>query len=341
MTYLLVTCKVLGQSPLQPDQYRSSIKSLVLLYLSDYSQITTTIQFKLTKIRFLQSPNQATYNDLDVNQQFNWKLHFVNQYCFCNTELRTATVTKIKGLSIQTQQNTFVLFTLFKLTLDEHKTLTKISMRKPLTTVPQTSTHLRRQLKGKQQVIQKRAVCIVRGKTSFSCLALFKLGSIIMHIILMILIIVMASVIASSTSVWSMKITTMATATSTLIIAIVIIVITTTRKIKLPMVTLKLASIIILLSPFPLLGPFMWPPTVTLAPIGSMASIIISIILIVVVVISIFILSFLFKGRGRWLRLLLWFCFAFPFLSSTASSTLKWFRYTCGVLVLRLCYVRI
>ena len=58
---------------------------------------------------------------------------------FCNTELRTATVTKIKGLLIQTQQNTFVLFTLFKLTLDERKTLTKISMRKPLTTVPQTS----------------------------------------------------------------------------------------------------------------------------------------------------------------------------------------------------------
>ena len=34
---------------------------------------------------------------------------------------------KIKGLSIQTQQNTFVLFTLFKLTSDECKTLTKIS----------------------------------------------------------------------------------------------------------------------------------------------------------------------------------------------------------------------
>ena len=31
---------------------------------------------------------------------------------FCNTELRTATVTKIKGLSIQPQLNMFVLFTL-------------------------------------------------------------------------------------------------------------------------------------------------------------------------------------------------------------------------------------
>ena len=37
----------------------------------------------------------------------------------------------------------FVLFTLFKLTLDECKTLTKISMRKPLTTIPQTSTRFR------------------------------------------------------------------------------------------------------------------------------------------------------------------------------------------------------
>ena len=52
------------------------------------------------------------------------------QHYFCNTELRTAIITRIKGLSIQTQQNTFVLFTLFKLTSDERKTLTKILMRK-------------------------------------------------------------------------------------------------------------------------------------------------------------------------------------------------------------------
>ena len=85
------------------------------------------------------------------------------QHCFCNTELRTAIITKIKGLSIQTQQNTFVLFTLFKLTLDERKTLTKISIRKPLTTVPQTSAHLGhgRQQKSKQQVMAKR--CLQRG----------------------------------------------------------------------------------------------------------------------------------------------------------------------------------
>ena len=55
--------------------------------------------------------------------------------------MRTAIITKIKGLSIQTQQSTVVLFTLFKLTLDEHKTLTKISTRKPLTTIPQTSAN--------------------------------------------------------------------------------------------------------------------------------------------------------------------------------------------------------
>ena len=39
---------------------------------------------------------------------------------------------------IQTQQNTFVSFTLFNLTLDERKTLTKISTCKPLTTFPNT-----------------------------------------------------------------------------------------------------------------------------------------------------------------------------------------------------------
>ena len=32
--------------------------------------------------------------------------------CFCNTELGTATITKIKGLQLPTQLNTFVLFIL-------------------------------------------------------------------------------------------------------------------------------------------------------------------------------------------------------------------------------------
>ena len=79
--------------------------------------------------------------------------------------MRTATITKIKGLSIQTQQNTFLLFTLFKLTLDERKTLTKIStcktshnrfpnQRTPRTTKKQGENPT---LKGKQQVIQKKS----------------------------------------------------------------------------------------------------------------------------------------------------------------------------------------
>ena len=88
----------------------------------------------------------TTYNyDFIINERYyNLQLEtaLCYQHYFCNTELRTAIITKIKGLSIQTQQNTFVLFTLFKLTLDEHKTL----MRKPLTTVPQTSARFERQI---------------------------------------------------------------------------------------------------------------------------------------------------------------------------------------------------
>ena len=83
--------------------------------------------------------------------------------------MRTAIITKIKGLSIQTQQNTFLLFTLFKLTLDERKTLTKISTRKtshnrspkPAHTSDDKETGRNPPLKGKQQVIQKRAICII------------------------------------------------------------------------------------------------------------------------------------------------------------------------------------
>ena len=89
---------------LHPDQYRFGIKSPVLLYSSDFT-ITTT-------------------NSITSTIQLETALCY--QHYFCNTELRTTIITEIKGLSIQTQQNTFVLFTLFKLTLDERKTLTKI-----------------------------------------------------------------------------------------------------------------------------------------------------------------------------------------------------------------------
>ena len=154
MTYLLVTCKALGQSPLWPDQYRSSIKSPVLLYSSD-SYNHPTKQFTTISM----STNNSTR-----------KPHFVNRCCFCNTELRTATITKIKGLSIQTQQNTFVLFTLFKLTLDERKTLTKISTRKtshnhsPNQRTPWTTKKQRENppLEGKQQVTEKS--CLQQGR---------------------------------------------------------------------------------------------------------------------------------------------------------------------------------
>ena len=74
---------------------------------------------------------------------------------------------------IQTQPNTFVLFTLFKLTLDEHKTLTKISTHKtshnhsPNQRTPgMTKKHgVNPPLKGKQQVIQKKVVCITGGES--------------------------------------------------------------------------------------------------------------------------------------------------------------------------------
>ena len=107
MTYLLVTCKALGQSPLQPDQYRSSIKSPVLLYSPDS----------------IQTYNDSDYTQLNYNYYYKCTTTTIQletalcyQYCFCNTEL-----------PIQTQQNTFVSFTLFNLALDERKTLTKVS----------------------------------------------------------------------------------------------------------------------------------------------------------------------------------------------------------------------
>ena len=123
----------LGQSPLQPDQYRSSIKPPVLLYSSDCSQLLQRLlsNHNYDSTRFRSQPTMQLETAL------------CNQYCFCNTELRTATVTKIKGLWIQTQLNTFVLFTLLKLTLDERKTPTKISTRNLSQQFPQTSACFR------------------------------------------------------------------------------------------------------------------------------------------------------------------------------------------------------
>ena len=126
--------------------------------------LTTIIQ----EIQFL-----TTYNyDFIINERY-YDLQLETALCyqhyFCNTELRTAIITKIKGLSIQAQQNTFVLFTLFKLTLDERKTLTKISTRKPLTTVPQTSAHLRHEgtRKPANRNLRRKAFCNLSGTMLF------------------------------------------------------------------------------------------------------------------------------------------------------------------------------
>ena len=83
--------------------------------------LTTIIQ----EMQFLTTYN---YNFIINEHYYDLQLEtaLCYQHYFCNTELRTAIITKIKGLLIQAQQNTLVLFTLFKLTLDECKTLTKI-----------------------------------------------------------------------------------------------------------------------------------------------------------------------------------------------------------------------
>ena len=107
----------LGQSPLQPDQYRSSIKSPVLLYSSNYTYAQSNHKQEL-----------RTLTNLLLQQtQKSKRTRITTRNCFCNTELRTAIVSKIKGLPIPTQLNMFVLFYIVKITLDERKTLTKNS----------------------------------------------------------------------------------------------------------------------------------------------------------------------------------------------------------------------
>ena len=88
--------------------------------------------------------------------------------------MRTTIITEIKGLSIQTQQNTFVLFTLFKLTLDERKTLTKIptcktshnhSPKQAQASNDKRSKETSKQ--GKEHPAQKeeKAICIIGGES--------------------------------------------------------------------------------------------------------------------------------------------------------------------------------
>ena len=89
------------------------------------------------------------------------------QHYFCNTELRTAIITEIKGLSIQTQQNTFVLFTLFKLSSDERKTLTKVSTCKTShnNSPNQRTLRTQRNKKTSKQPNKEKAVCIIGGES--------------------------------------------------------------------------------------------------------------------------------------------------------------------------------
>ena len=157
-----------SQSLLHPDQYRFGIKSPVLLYSSDYYTILITTY---NSINSIDQSLQLTIitQSFTLLRFYNWKLHFVNRYCFCNTELRTAIITKIKGLSIQTQQNTFVLFTLFKLTSDERKTLTKISTRQNLSQpFPKTSARFgckgtRKPANNQNKEKEKRQFAFPRG----------------------------------------------------------------------------------------------------------------------------------------------------------------------------------
>ena len=148
-----------NQSLLHLDQYRFGKKFPVLLYslnhlnhLNDYSPKTLQLKLILN--------HDYYYRCTTITIQLETALRY--QHYFCNTELRTALITKIKGLSIQTQQNTFVLFTLLKLTSDECKTLTKVSMRKPLTTIPQRTP---RAPYAKQRENRQKELCIIGGES--------------------------------------------------------------------------------------------------------------------------------------------------------------------------------
>ena len=146
----------------------------------------------------------------------------------------------------------------------------------------------------------------------------------------------MASVIASFVTMWSIKVTTMAMATSTLKIVKVIIVIPTKRGVKLSTVVLVLASIIILLSPSPLLRPSIWLSTTYIDPCrvyglyyylckshcGSSYLHLHTVLLV--------------QGDGEVVKVAVVVSLCFSFLSSGTSCTLEWFRCTCGSLDLEI-----
>ena len=128
----------------------------------------------------------------------------------------------------------------------------------------------------------------------------------------------MALIIASSTTVRSEIVFTMVTTTSASIIAIIVIIIVSVGGIKLPVVTLVLASLVILLSPSPMLGTSIWFLTTVLAPVGSMTSIVTSVIFVMIIIVNIFIWLFMLRGGEVvetvvvvWIYLYLSFCLYF------------------------------
>ena len=109
-----------SQSLLHPDQYRFGIKSPVLLYL--LSQKT------------LQNQNL-------IQSTIQLGTAICYQHHFCNTALKTTTKSRIKDFRSRHNETRLYHLHLVKLTLDERKTLTKVSTRTPLTNIPQTKAH--------------------------------------------------------------------------------------------------------------------------------------------------------------------------------------------------------
>ena len=114
---------------LHPDQYRFGIKSPVLLY--SLSQKTLQNQKPLNQ-RLLDPYNHRT-NQLNRLRYYDLQLEtaLCYQHCFCNTELRTTTKNRIKGFRSRLNEiRLYHLHFILTLTLDERKTLTKVSTRK-------------------------------------------------------------------------------------------------------------------------------------------------------------------------------------------------------------------
>ena len=140
----------------------------------------------------------------------------------------------------------------------------------------------------------------------------------------MVLVIIMSPIIASSVTMRSVIVTTMAMATSTSIIAIIVIIIASTGGIKLSgYFGIGLYNYFVV--PFPSAGNLYMVSHCYIVPYRVYSLCCYLHISHYDINCYIFILFFLFRGKGRWLRLLLWFRFTFTFLSSPTSCAFKWF----------------